>query len=89
LFIRIINPLVYGDYPEVMKKVVGPRLPKFTKEQSQLVRGSTDFIGINHYTSVFVSDRSGSSADSGLRDYNADIAATFRCKSNKFYSSHS
>ncbi|KAK3135778.1 hypothetical protein QOZ80_5BG0423330 [Eleusine coracana subsp. coracana] len=73
----IVNPLVYGDYPEIMKEVVGSRLPSFTKEQSEIIRGSTDFIGINHYTSVYVSDRS-SSADSGLRDYNADIAATFR-----------
>jgi beta-glucosidase len=77
----IVNPLVYGDYPEIMKKLVGSRLPSFTKEQSEIVRGSTDFIGINHYTSVYVSDRS-SSVDSELRDYHADIAATFRFSRN-------
>ncbi|TVU19020.1 hypothetical protein EJB05_35145 [Eragrostis curvula] len=77
----IVNPLVYGDYPEIMKKVVGSRLPSFTKEQSDIIRGSTDFIGINHYTSVYVSDRS-NSVDSELRDYNADIAAIFRFSRN-------
>ncbi|KAL6845026.1 hypothetical protein ACP4OV_025199 [Aristida adscensionis] len=77
----IVNPLVYGDYPEIMKKVVGSRLPTFSKEQSDMIRGSTDFIGINHYTSVYVSDRS-NGADTELRDYNADIAATFRFSRN-------
>jgi len=27
------------------------RLPEFTAEQKSLVRGSADFLGINHYTS--------------------------------------
>ncbi|KAL6631085.1 hypothetical protein ACP70R_028425 [Stipagrostis hirtigluma subsp. patula] len=76
-----VNPLVYGDYPEIMKKRVGSRLPSFSKEQSEMIRGSTDFIGINHYTSVYVSDRS-TNAETGLRDYNADIAATFRLSRN-------
>lgn len=73
----ILNPLVHGDYPEIMKKKAGSRIPSFTKEQSELIRGSTDFIGINHYTSVYVSDGK-NSADMGPRDYNADMSATFR-----------
>lgn len=73
----ILNPLVYGDYPEIMKRKVGSRLPKFTKQQSEMIRGTAGFIGINHYTSVYVSDRP-NSVDSGLRDYAADVAATFR-----------
>jgi len=77
----ILNPLVYGDYPEIMKRIVGSRLPKFTKEQSEMIRGTADFVGINHYTSVYVSDRS-NSADTGLRDYNGDLAATFRFSRN-------
>ncbi|CAL5094553.1 unnamed protein product [Urochloa decumbens] len=73
----IINPLVHGDYPESMKRIVGSRLPKFTKEQSEMIRGTTDFIGLNQYTSVYVGNRP-NSADTELQDYNADIAATFR-----------
>ncbi|KAM0927556.1 hypothetical protein ACQ4PT_002788 [Festuca glaucescens] len=77
----ILDPLVYGDYPEIMKKKAGSRIPSFTKEQSELIRGAIDFVGINHYTSVYVSDRK-SSADTSLRDYNADMSATFRKSRN-------
>nr|XP_051184157.1 beta-glucosidase 32-like [Lolium perenne] len=42
-------PLVYGDYPPVMRRRVGARLPSLTVEQSKKVSGSFDFIGINHY----------------------------------------
>ena len=50
---RILDPLVFGDYPEMMKKNVGSRLPSFTKVQSELIKGSFDFIGINHYYSLY------------------------------------
>lgn len=50
---RHMNPTVYGDYPEVMKKIVGTRLPSFTESQSRKLKGSFDFIGINYYSSVF------------------------------------
>ncbi|XP_072959076.1 beta-glucosidase 22-like [Typha angustifolia] len=74
----IIHPVVFGDYPEVMKKIAASRIPSFTKGQSELVKGAFDFIGINHYTSVYVSDNS-NGQKAGLRDYNADILAiTFR-----------
>ncbi|KAM0854298.1 hypothetical protein ACQ4PT_050523 [Festuca glaucescens] len=42
-------PLVYGDYPPVMRRRVGARLPGLTVEQSKKVSGSFDFIGFNHY----------------------------------------
>ena len=77
---RILDPLVKGDYPEIMKKKAGSRIPSFTKEQSELIRGAIDFVGINHYTSVYVSDGK-SGADASLRDYNADMSATFRSMS--------
>jgi len=32
---------------------VGDRLPKFTEEQSRLVKGSFDFMGLNHYGSYY------------------------------------
>lgn len=49
------NPLNFGDYPESMRKyITGDRLPKFTEEESELVKGSFDFIGVNHYTSNYV-----------------------------------
>ncbi|KAM3410015.1 hypothetical protein ACQJBY_002331 [Aegilops geniculata] len=77
----ILDPLVKGDYPEIMKKKAGSRIPSFTKQQSELIRGAIDFVGINHYTSVYVSDGK-SGADASLRDYNADMSATFRMSRN-------
>uniref|UniRef100_A0A0E0L1N0 4-hydroxy-7-methoxy-3-oxo-3,4-dihydro-2H-1,4-benzoxazin-2-yl glucosidebeta-D-glucosidase n=1 Tax=Oryza punctata TaxID=4537 RepID=A0A0E0L1N0_ORYPU len=77
----ILYPLVYGDYPEIMKKQAGSRIPSFTKEQSELIRGSADFIGINHYTSVYVSNGS-NREKAGLRDYYSDMAAHFRVSRN-------
>ncbi|KAM0850724.1 hypothetical protein ACQ4PT_052888 [Festuca glaucescens] len=44
-----MHPLVYGDYPPVMRTRVGARLPDVTAEQSKKLSGSFDFIGLNHY----------------------------------------
>ncbi|XP_047059687.1 beta-glucosidase 3-like isoform X1 [Lolium rigidum] len=75
LFGWILDPLVFGDYPEVMKKNVGSRLPSFTKNQSELIKGSLDFIGINHYYSLYVNDRP---LETGVRDYNTDMSIYIR-----------
>ena len=45
------DPVFFGDYPEVMKKRVGDRLPKFTEAEKALLTGSNDFFALNHYTS--------------------------------------
>ncbi|WP_422079365.1 GH1 family beta-glucosidase [Ulvibacterium sp.] len=50
------DPIYFGDYPQVMKDRVGDRLPKFTKEDSALIKGSSDFFGLNHYTGLYASD---------------------------------
>jgi beta-glucosidase len=44
-----------GDYPEVMKRMYRGRLPVFTEEEKQLLNGSADFLGINHYGTGFSS----------------------------------
>jgi beta-glucosidase len=48
-----LDPLTNGDYPHSMRSLVKNRLPKFTKEQSKLVKGSFDFIGLNYYTANY------------------------------------
>ncbi|KAI4374608.1 hypothetical protein MLD38_012587 [Melastoma candidum] len=48
-----VNPLVYGEYPEIMKTMVKDRLPCFTTEEKALLTGSFDFIGINYYTATY------------------------------------
>lgn len=54
----MVNPLVFGDYPEIMKKNVASRLPNFTKRDSERVNGSFDFLAINHYTTLYIEDDS-------------------------------
>ncbi|KAF2620943.1 hypothetical protein F2Q68_00041819 [Brassica cretica] len=49
-----MDPTVYGDYPEVMKKSIGKRLPSFTTSQSKKLRGSFDFVGVNYYSAFYV-----------------------------------
>ena len=44
---------MYGDYPQIMKDIVGHRLPKFTDAQKAKLKNSADFVGLNYYTSVF------------------------------------
>ncbi|CAL5211486.1 unnamed protein product [Lathyrus oleraceus] len=56
MFGWFMDPLTNGDYPKTMRGLVKSRLPKFTKEQSRLVNGSFDFIGINYYSSGYASD---------------------------------
>lgn len=48
------EPLVTGDYPALCKEVHGSRLPVFTNDQKALVKGSSDFLAINHYTTNMV-----------------------------------
>ncbi|KAH7542139.1 hypothetical protein FEM48_Zijuj02G0041600 [Ziziphus jujuba var. spinosa] len=49
-----LNPIYFGEYPEVMCEILGDRLPKFTEEDKELLKNSVDFIGLNHYTSRFI-----------------------------------
>ncbi|KAI4317954.1 hypothetical protein L6164_025774 [Bauhinia variegata] len=43
-----LEPLITGAYPETMQSRVKERLPTFSDDQSQKLRGSFDFIGINY-----------------------------------------
>ncbi|XP_052747119.1 myrosinase 1-like [Bicyclus anynana] len=61
-----INPIFSknGDFPAVMKERVAAksfeqgffrsRLPEFSPEEVELIKGSSDFLGINHYTSKLI-----------------------------------
>ena len=48
---------MFGKYPDEMTQLITDgRLPTFTPEESALIKGSVDFIGLNHYTSGYVKD---------------------------------
>ncbi|KAL8122289.1 hypothetical protein AgCh_018874 [Apium graveolens] len=67
-----LDPLMFGDYPSSMRSRVGSRLPKFSEAESTLLKGSLDFVGINHYTTWYAMN---SSVESFLNDSIADIGA--------------
>ncbi|XP_048226277.1 beta-glucosidase 11 isoform X2 [Ricinus communis] len=69
----IMDPLVFGNYPDTVKKNAGVRLPTFTNYQKKQIKGSFDFIGINHYFSLTAEDNP-ASLNFEHRDYFADIA---------------
>ncbi|CAN6692285.1 unnamed protein product [Malus baccata var. baccata] len=71
--IVVLNPLVFGDYPDVMKKIVGSRILVFTSLESRSVKGSFDFIGLNYYHALNIKDYS-STLKMETRDFMADLA---------------
>lgn len=52
-FAWFTDPVYFGDYPTVMKERLGEKLPQFSEEEKVLLKGSSDFIGLNHYTTMY------------------------------------
>lgn len=69
------DPIYFGDYPAVMRHRVKDRLPKFTDEERDLIKGSNDFFGLNHYTTLYASyrERQLDKLDKVDQDANQDI----------------
>ncbi|CAG7875586.1 hypothetical protein BRARA_E01658 [Brassica rapa] len=63
-----LDPLVYGRYPKIMRQMVGPRLPKFTPQESKLVKGSLDFLGLNYYVTQYATNAPPSTKPSVITD---------------------
>lgn len=76
-----MDPLIRGDYPLSMRRLVGNRLPQFTKEQSELVKGAFDFIGLNYYTGYYTKDVPPSNGPN--KSYNTDAHANITGESTK------
>ncbi|XP_047004240.1 myrosinase 1-like [Schistocerca americana] len=79
-----------GDYPAVMRERVDAnseeegrprsRLPSFTQEEVEYIRGSADFFGLNHYRTYYVVN--GANATSPSRAHDSGTTAV----SSGFYS---
>ena len=54
------DPIYKGDYPACMRERLGSRLPSFTDAEKELIKGSSDFFGLNHYTTMYASDATNS-----------------------------
>ncbi|KAJ2915709.1 hypothetical protein MD484_g4709, partial [Candolleomyces efflorescens] len=44
------DPVYLGFYPPYMREVLGDRMPDFTPQEWSIVKGSSDFYGMNTYT---------------------------------------
>jgi len=62
-----------GDYPASMREQLGDRLPEFTPQESALLKGSSDFYGMNTYTSDYIQDKT---TPPDEEDYLGNIIAT-------------
>ncbi|XP_039065693.1 beta-glucosidase 40-like [Hibiscus syriacus] len=70
-----LDPLIFGDYPSSMRSRVGTRLPTFTESESALLKGSLDFVGINHYTTYYASQNATNPISDLLNDVVSDANA--------------
>ncbi|KAL9226160.1 hypothetical protein vseg_002004 [Gypsophila vaccaria] len=71
-----LDPLMFGDYPRSMKERVGNRLPKFSEAESALIKGSLDFVGINHYTTHYAKNSRFNLIRMLLKDAQSDSGLT-------------
>lgn len=54
---RFLDPIFFGDYPTEMRRMLGPNLPEFTSQQKKKLKDTKlDFIGLNHYTTLYIKD---------------------------------
>ncbi|XP_040379609.1 beta-glucosidase 16-like isoform X2 [Oryza brachyantha] len=52
-----LDPIFFGDYPREMREILSLNLPEFTAEEKKLLwTNKVDFVGINHYTSIYAKD---------------------------------
>ncbi|XP_013630319.1 PREDICTED: beta-glucosidase 3-like isoform X3 [Brassica oleracea var. oleracea] len=82
----MLGPLIFGDYPDEMKRTVGSRLPVFSLEESEQVKGSSDFIGIIHYLAASVTRINFKPSLSGHPDFYSDMGASMTCWNQKLIS---
>lgn len=50
------DPIYKGHYPPSMLSRIGHKLPLFQEDDLVLLRGSSDFFGLNHYTTMYAAD---------------------------------
>mmetsp|Transcript_32721 Transcript_32721/g.29601 ORF Transcript_32721/g.29601 Transcript_32721/m.29601 type:complete len:186 (-) Transcript_32721:288-845(-) len=70
------DPQMFGDYPQEMKdNIDGGRLPEFTEDEKEMLKGSCDFLGVNYYTSKYVRN-----VDTNGTDWGSDQRAPASAK---------
>jgi len=61
-----------------MQDIVKDRLPSFTPEQAKLVKGSSDYYGINQYTTYYISDKQ--TPQQAATSYSSDWSVQYNCE---------
>lgn len=51
-----MDPIIYGEYPPEMREILGLRLPTFSPEEKKKLESKLDFIGVNHYSTLYAKD---------------------------------
>ncbi|XP_027929754.1 beta-glucosidase 24-like [Vigna unguiculata] len=80
-----MEPLTSGKYPDTMRKLVGKRLPEFSAEESTLLAGSFDFLGLNYYTTNYAANRPKVEPSTTSKDepsYTTDANVTYLTERN-------
>ncbi|PIN13627.1 Beta-glucosidase, lactase phlorizinhydrolase [Handroanthus impetiginosus] len=73
------DPVLYGRYPQTMIDNVPPEnLANFTPVESQMLKGSVDYVGINYYTTNYATNDPN---PEGV-GYDADQKVEFRTERN-------
>ncbi|KAK9687268.1 Glycosyl hydrolase family 1 [Popillia japonica] len=77
------HPIYKGGYPPVMRKRINylsaqqnftkSRLPYFTKDEIKLIKGTADFLGLNHYTSFLCSALDSGAVQSPLMNPDTNV----------------
>ncbi|XP_026283358.1 myrosinase 1-like [Frankliniella occidentalis] len=72
------HPVFVGDYPPIMRSMVDrasaeegllrSRLPRFTRAEIDEIKGSADFLGVNHYQSLLAAHNDSVPGPSVYRD---------------------
>ncbi|XP_078447033.1 uncharacterized protein LOC144715907 [Wolffia australiana] len=81
IFGWVLNPLLFGDYPKALKERARSRLPSLSDDQSRLLKGSVDYLGINYYSSMYVSDKSDTHG-SHAQDFFGDMGVLLSASKN-------
>ncbi|THU74666.1 hypothetical protein C4D60_Mb04t35790 [Musa balbisiana] len=74
--IRFLDPIIYGDYPPAMRQILGSRLPRFSTSDKKKLQHKSDFIGVNHYTSLYAKDCMFSPCEGGGSEGDASVLTT-------------
>lgn len=59
------------DYPACMRAQLGERLPRFTEEEKKLIRGSSEFYGMNSYSAFYIKNRGDQPPD--INDFRGNV----------------